>query len=414
MFGVLKVIVDEPFKQIDVDSSSNSLVCGVSPDNEIFCSNIDYFTVPEWTKKEGVVQQISLNGKKAVAISPTNEILYNPSFTNENTTNWVKLSAGRNFSQIDYNGNVACAIGSDKFVYCTDNLDASNNTPIWIKLFGGYEQVAVYDKKLYAINSNNELYYSTTYNTTLTPWTLIPGKLKKISFNENNIAGIDLSENIVYGTANATNPNWDIINITGTTKYSNVSFNKDRIYATSTDNKLYENFSNYKLCRGTELETKNCIDYCNIKTVNCDAPLKEYCSNNTNPNNKLCACFKPEQFYTNVKLSITKLFDGNFTNTNNYCYFNDCRDATIKPFNFKNNINLCNDDSSCFIYNSNSVDNSGNLTNIEISKQSVCSNVIKKGTSKSRNLLWLWILIGVIVFIVIISLIVWFAYRKKN
>ena len=375
MLGTLKVIEGKSFKQIDVDSSGNSqLICGITPENEIFCSS--NLTTPVWTKKNGTIQQISLNGSKAVGINSSNKIVYNSMFNTENIPAWVELSGNRTYTQVDYNGSVACAIGKDdKFVYCTDNLDVSNNAPNWFKLFGGYEQVAVSDGKLYAINSNNTLYWSTNYKTTTTAWTLIPGNVKKISFSENKIAGIDLSDNVVFGTANTQTPNWAVINTASPTRFSNVSFNKDKIFVVSTDNKLYRNEDQSQICKGAQLETQPCILYCNMTTVNCDAVLKEYC--NTNPSSRLCGCFKSDEYYLNVKSSITNAFEGKFENTNNYCYFKDCRDSIIKPFNFKNNTKLCEDNSSCFKYKS--VDSSGNLKEIEpTSDKGVCSNIKKK------------------------------------
>lgn len=415
MLGTLKVIEGKSFKQIDVDSSGNSqLICGITPDNEIFCSS--NLTTPVWTKKNGTIQQISLNGSKAVGINSSNKIVYNSMFNTENIPAWVELSGNRTYTQVDYNGQVACAIGKDdKFVYCTDNLDVSNNVPTWVKLFGGYEQVAVSDGKLYAVNSNNTLYWSTSYKTTTTPWTLIPGNVKKISFSENKIAGIDLSDNVVFGTANTQTPNWIVINATiNPTRFSNVSFNKDKIFAVSTDNKLYQNVltdnsnNQAQICKGSQLETQACILYCNMTTVNCDAVLKEYC--NTNPDSRLCGCFRSDDYYLNVKSSITNAFEGKFENTNNYCYFKDCRDSIIKPFNFKNNTKLCDDDSSCFKYKT--VDTSGNLKEIETtSDKGVCSNIKKKDSGGLSAAAKTAIALGVTVVII---LIIWAAFRKRS
>jgi hypothetical protein len=438
-------LVNGSLKQIDID---DNLVCGITPANEIYCS--ENISNPSWTKRTtGVLKQISISENKAVGISPSNNILYSKNY---NTGPWTKLSSNKLFTQVDYDSNIACAIGDDKFVYCTDDLDLSSNNPTWLKLFGNnFNHVSVSNGKLYAVNSANQIYYSNNYSNTNS--TLIPGSLKKVSFDNDTVCGIDISDNIVCATANITNPIWKKVD---TKQYTDLSIRDDNLYAIDSTNKIYK-FDKYKsitidqplsqsinqninnsvtinnqtntsnqvtlnnqtlsiglYCIGKNLESQTCIDYCNRPTVNCDPPLLNYCI--INPTSSICPCFRSNEFYWNVRKSISGSYNGILNNSNGYCYFNPCRNSYIRPFSYKNNPQLCDDNSSCFNYDINKVDINGNITDTIkfISNNQFCNSVspkLSQKTVKNTN-----VSIGFIIFLIIIfiGVVSYFVFRKRR
>jgi hypothetical protein len=219
----------------------------------------------------------------------------------------------------------------------------------------------------------------------------------------------DLSSN---NTINATNESTNIVNNTNNTNITNIRDISNNSLITNNQEELN------KTCVGNKLETQECIDYCNLINVNCDRKLKDYCINsiinvNVNPSSKLCDCFKPDDFYNNVKKSISQKYDAKFTNENNYCYFKNCRNAIVKPFKFKTNNAICeNGDGSCFSFVE--TDISGNLSGVSITQSCNINNKDQgttTNTTKSSSGVWPSILLSLFLIVLFVG---YYIFKKKK
>lgn len=295
-----KIVIKEVngnFKQIYVDSNS---VCAINNENEIYCS--ENITNPEWTKRtDQKLKQITLSGTRAFGINPDNQLFFT---SNYDVGPWKKISSDKKFIQVDSETLSICAVGEDKFVYCTTISEISkNDNPSWNKLFGGYNQVSIDRGQLFAIDINNNLYNGKSYDKTDTAWNDVSNslKLKKVKFRYGGLIGIDLDDNLLLNAL----VKWDKLR---EEKYSDVSFRNNGNYSDffiiDTNNKVFKNVEDSKtktpssiistpsiedlnaVCVEKELETQKCIDYCNKSGVDCKKRIEEYCDKN--PDGSVC------------------------------------------------------------------------------------------------------------------------------
>jgi len=172
-------------------SSDGNLACGVDANRAVWCKDA--------TDKTSGFKPVNTRGSgPALSVSVSNGKLYqvnsnNLSFITDNVTDpeWKNVK-GQTLVQAKMDGNTVCGISSivDGSIYCTDSI----TTPNWKKIIYTatppvkFKHVSVKGKKLYAVSTNNDLYYVENYQTPV--WKKVKGNLSQVDLDTNRVCGV--------------------------------------------------------------------------------------------------------------------------------------------------------------------------------------------------------------------------------
>ena len=207
-------------------SSDGSLVCGVDANKKVLCKDA--------TDKTSGFKPVNTTGSDdIVSVSVSNGKLYiinnnSRSFVTNSVVNpeWKSVN-GQSLVQADMDGNTVCGISSivDGSIYCTDSI----TTPNWKKIIYTatppvkFKHVSVKGKKLYAVSTNNDLYYVENYQTPV--WKKVKGNLSQVDLDTNRVCGVTPTNALFCSTA-ISNPEW--LQIRGKSAW--ISVNNNELY----------------------------------------------------------------------------------------------------------------------------------------------------------------------------------------
>lgn len=205
------------FSNISYDGSA---VCGVTPNNQLYCADENIDSSPNWTQTNTPTQlkQVSLNQGRMYAVDNAGNIYYSSTYNNPN---WNKMNGS--LSQVDLNGNVVCGTNSNNDVYCANqNIDTNPN---WFNVPGKkMKQVAIDNNNLIGIDTSNNLYFTNQYSNP--QWGIVNGTFDQIDMNGGVLCGVNSSDNSIKCADQniGANPNWTKID--GSINYVSVSNGK--------------------------------------------------------------------------------------------------------------------------------------------------------------------------------------------
>jgi len=170
-----------------------------------------------WTKIQGYVSEISVNGKgEMLVVGNGNVLYYSRTGWNGATCNWIKQT-GPLASKV--------AIAADKFVYIDTNnkmyyysgaVPATGIIP-WVPIDGTAISVAINSSgQMVYVGTDGALWYSAGVVGTSGGWKKIGGVVKKVVLGEKNICFIGTNDSIYCGTLPPDANN----NITWTSEWS--------------------------------------------------------------------------------------------------------------------------------------------------------------------------------------------------
>ncbi|DAZ99891.1 TPA: hypothetical protein N0F65_008634 [Lagenidium giganteum] len=212
-------------RQLNFDGKS---VCGVNANDDIFCATQNFELIPNWNKLSGSLHNIDVNGNLLVGANSVKDIYRSTSGVG--TANWVKVPGS--LVQTSTDGQYICGTNHVYNIYCSQ---VSGN---WFLVEGAnMRHVVVWNGEMYAINTNNQIFYSATLEAS-PKWLKLDGGLNMIDFDGKRICGVDNNHDLWCADEGirTSSPNW--YKILGS-NYNWVAVSGAQLFATSTTDVIY-------------------------------------------------------------------------------------------------------------------------------------------------------------------------------
>jgi len=118
---------DGVLKQISINGKRG---CGVNASNEIFCTENIESPANDWVKikppDSRTLTQVSMDGGQLCGITSSGEI-----YCRDDSGSWAKKEGMLKQISLDGKGGKACGVGTDSMVYCSNKLDRDNDGVLW-------------------------------------------------------------------------------------------------------------------------------------------------------------------------------------------------------------------------------------------------------------------------------------------
>lgn len=215
--------------QISFDGYAN-IVCGVNSSNQIFYADTNITTNPNWTPfNSGLLKNISFSNGHAFGVGMDDNLFYCEDYKNSDWKIVTNGSIGK-LIQVSYDGynNIVCCINSsNKMYYANTNISSNPNWTILPDCL--FTNISVSNGHLYAVGTDNNVYYFDVYNvpTFINVKQNIIKKVKQISFDGYNlntnmpiitsislpiVSCVNSSAQIYYANNSIqTSPNWTMV-----------------------------------------------------------------------------------------------------------------------------------------------------------------------------------------------------------
>ena len=220
------------FKHISVDNYSTA-AAAISPDNGVWVTSDITAKVPVWIRVAGTLNKISISNGQLFGSTASNDLFYAANYLNPQ---WGDPLVGqlKNVSLDAPPGKTPYICGSNvrNDVYCATNL----LQPVWAQKSSNISDLSIANGKMLAVNPSGDIFYYP--DNTSTNNIKLPGNLKQVSLNSNNMAcGIN-TDNTIYCTRDASNPDWRNPK-PNKDRLAQIAINNMQAYGTSTDFKSY-------------------------------------------------------------------------------------------------------------------------------------------------------------------------------
>lgn len=217
---IMLKIYSNQIDTIETFKISDSVICGVTEDNQLWCAWEDILKNPKWNKIKGNIKNIVVTKDNELYGIDTDDNLYFRKDYEEdykNPINWVIPNIPgeelKKLKSISSDKNMICGVDTDGIIHCYDRSNLID--PRWDTIEGPeedtiFKNVTIKNHRLFAITEDDEIYYKERYNHK--QWQLLSNSLRQISVDRNVVCGTDIEDKIhCYDNNKINNPNWVMI-----------------------------------------------------------------------------------------------------------------------------------------------------------------------------------------------------------